>query len=110
MACLEDMSDDGVLEGVEMLARRSNEITAELLTYLIEVEERGLHLRACWSLFAFCGGGSRGVGLEVRAPERVVRAVGPAGVMAGGDSRYARRSASGTQSSRRWRRGATRSA
>jgi hypothetical protein len=55
MACLENMSDDGVLEGVEMLARRSNEITAELLAYLIEVEERGLHLReACSSLFAFC--------------------------------------------------------
>ena len=105
MSCLENMSDDRVLEGVEVLARRSNEITAELLTYLIEVEERGLHLReACSSLFVL------GVGLEVRAPERVVRAVGPAGVMAGGDSRYARRSASGTQSSRRWRRGATRSA
>jgi len=55
MACLENMSDDGVLEGVEMLARRSNEITAELLVYLVEVEERGLHLReACSSLFAFC--------------------------------------------------------
>src|SRR5262245_38101934 len=47
--------DDALLEGVEMLARRSNEITAELLDYLIEVEQRGLHLReACWSLFAFC--------------------------------------------------------
>src|SRR5262245_58757512 len=28
MACLEELSDDAVLEGVEMLARRSNEITA----------------------------------------------------------------------------------
>jgi hypothetical protein len=38
-----------------VLARRSNEITAELLAYLIEVDERGLHLReACSSLFAFC--------------------------------------------------------
>jgi len=55
VACLENMSDDGVLEGVEMLARGSNEITAELLAYLVEVEERGLHLReACSSLFAFC--------------------------------------------------------
>jgi len=55
MACLEKMSDELVLEGVEMLARRSNEITAELLAYLIEVDERGLHLReACSSLFAFC--------------------------------------------------------
>jgi len=55
MACLENMSDDRVLEGAEMLARRSNEITAELLAYLIEVDERGLHLReACSSLFAFC--------------------------------------------------------
>ena len=55
MACLENMSDDGVLDGVEMLARRSNAITTELLSYLIEVERRGLHLReACSSLFAFC--------------------------------------------------------
>src|SRR5262245_42872777 len=53
--CLDNMSDDRVLEGVEMLASRSNEITAELLAYLLAVEERGLHLReACWSLFAFC--------------------------------------------------------
>ena len=115
MACLEKMSDDVVLEGVEMLARRSNEITARLLAYPIEVEERGLHLReACWTLFAFCVERHRlvaesaprpdvasqilalpqpvgpaetvaaalGVGLEVRAPERVARAVGTADAVA----------------------------
>jgi hypothetical protein len=53
--CLKSMSDERVLERVEVLVRRSNELTAELLAYLGEVEARGLHLRqACWSLFAFC--------------------------------------------------------
>ncbi|HEU5060749.1 MAG TPA: hypothetical protein VFU21_29665, partial [Kofleriaceae bacterium] len=51
----ETMSDDRVLERVRSLVRRSNETTAELLVYLAEVEERGLHRReACSSLFAFC--------------------------------------------------------
>jgi len=59
------MSDDRVLEGVEALVRQSNEITAELLAYLIEVEERGSTSgrRALTPL-------AEGVGLEVRAPER----------------------------------------
>ena len=53
--CLKSMSDARVLERVEVLAGRSNEITAELLAYLGEVEGRGLHLgQACSSLFAFC--------------------------------------------------------
>ena len=53
--CLKSMVDDRLLERVEVLARRSNETTAELLAYLGEVEERGLHLgQACSSLFAFC--------------------------------------------------------
>lgn len=51
----EAMSDDRVLERVEVLVARSNQLTAELLTYLAEVERRGLHLsEACPSLFAFC--------------------------------------------------------
>ena len=51
----DEMSDDRVLEGVEVLVRRVNETTAELLAYLAEVEARGLHLReACSSMFAFC--------------------------------------------------------
>ena len=53
--CFDGMNDDRVLEGIERVVRCSNEITAELLAYLIEVERRGLHLReACSSLFAFC--------------------------------------------------------
>src|SRR5688500_4294639 len=53
--CLESMSDDRVLERVEVLVARSNEITAELLAYLGEVDARGLHLgQACSSLFVFC--------------------------------------------------------
>ncbi|HEY8146808.1 MAG TPA: hypothetical protein VIG06_29210 [Kofleriaceae bacterium] len=52
---LVEMDDDRVLERIEALVRRSNEMTAELLGYLTEVEERRLHLReACSSLFAFC--------------------------------------------------------
>ena len=53
--CFEGMSDDVVLERVEVLGARSNRLTAELLAYLAEVERRGLHLReATGSLFAFC--------------------------------------------------------
>ena len=52
---LDGVSDEGVLERVEMLVGRSNETTAELLAYLAEVDGRGLHLgQACGSLFAYC--------------------------------------------------------
>jgi hypothetical protein len=51
----EKMDDDRMLEGVIAVVKRSNEATAELLAYLIEVERRGLQLReACSSMFAFC--------------------------------------------------------
>ena len=43
--CFDGMDDDRVLDGIERVVRRSNEITAEVLAYLIEVEKRGLHLR-----------------------------------------------------------------
>jgi 5-methylcytosine-specific restriction endonuclease McrA len=53
--CLESMSDDHLLERVEGIAVRSNQITAELLVYLAEVDRRGLYLgQATSSLFAFC--------------------------------------------------------
>jgi hypothetical protein len=49
------MSDDRLLEGVEVLVRRSNETTAELLGYVGEVDQRRLYRReACSSMFAFC--------------------------------------------------------
>src|SRR5688500_11711153 len=52
---LDRVSDEGVLERVGVLVRRSNETTAELLAYLAEVDRRGLHLgEACGSLFAYC--------------------------------------------------------
>src|SRR5688500_17487262 len=52
---LDRVSDEGVLERVGVLVRRSNETTAELLAYLAEVDSRGLHLgQACGSLFAYC--------------------------------------------------------
>ncbi len=54
-SCVETMSDDGLLDRVERLVAQSNELLAELLAYLIEVERRQLHLReACSSMFAFC--------------------------------------------------------
>src|SRR6185503_20892248 len=53
--CFDGVDDDRVLEGIERVVRCSNEITAELLAYLSEVERRGLHLReACSSMFVFC--------------------------------------------------------
>jgi hypothetical protein len=53
--CFDKMSDEGVLARVRSLAARSNELTAELLVYLAELDRRGLYLReACGSLFAFC--------------------------------------------------------
>jgi len=52
---LKQLSDDRVLERVEVLVAQSNRLTAELLAYLAEVDTRGLHLRqATSSLFAFC--------------------------------------------------------
>src|SRR5678815_1872896 len=54
-ACFETMSDDRVVERVQVLVARSNQLTAELLAYLAEVDRRGLYLReATGSLFAFC--------------------------------------------------------
>jgi hypothetical protein len=53
--CLKSMADDRLLERVAVLAARSNDLTAELLSYLGEVDARRLHLgQACSSLFAFC--------------------------------------------------------
>jgi hypothetical protein len=53
--CFDEVSDDRVIERVQMLVRRSNETTAELLAYLAEVDGRGLYLgQACSSMFAFC--------------------------------------------------------
>jgi hypothetical protein len=52
---LDGMSDERVLERVEVLVKRANETTAELLAYLAEVDRRGLYLgEACGSLFAYC--------------------------------------------------------
>src|SRR6187200_559062 len=52
---LNELSDDRVIERVEVLVARSNRLTAELLAYLAEVDTRGLHLRqATSSLFGFC--------------------------------------------------------
>ena len=52
---LDEVTDERLLECVEVLVRRSNETTAELLVYLAEVDSRGLYLgQASASLFAYC--------------------------------------------------------
>jgi 5-methylcytosine-specific restriction endonuclease McrA len=52
---LERLSDEELLRGTRLLVGRSNQLLAELLAQLGEVEARGLHrTRACSSLYAYC--------------------------------------------------------
>jgi hypothetical protein len=52
---LEHVSDDELLAGTRCLVGRSNQLLAELLVHLGEVEARGLHrTRACSSLYTYC--------------------------------------------------------
>ena len=51
---LEHLSDTELLEGTRRLVGRSNQLLAELLVHLAEVEARGIHrIRACSSLYAY---------------------------------------------------------
>ncbi|HEY3668736.1 MAG TPA: hypothetical protein VGL19_22215, partial [Polyangiaceae bacterium] len=44
-----------LLTGLSQLVQRGNELTAEVLAHLAELEERGLHLQLGYpSLFAYC--------------------------------------------------------
>src|ERR1051325_8899349 len=52
---LESLSDDELLAGTRRLVGRSNQVLAELLAHLGEVEARRLHRpRACSSLYTYC--------------------------------------------------------
>src|SRR6478609_1925368 len=52
---LEHLSDTELLAGTRRLVGRSNQLLAELLVHLGEVEARGIHrIRACSSLYAYC--------------------------------------------------------
>ena len=52
---LEHLSDAELLAGTRHLVGRSNQLLAELLVHLGEVEARGIHrTRACSSLYAYC--------------------------------------------------------
>jgi hypothetical protein len=52
---LEHLSDTELLAGTRRLVGRSNQMLAELLVHLGEVEARGIHrTRACASLYAYC--------------------------------------------------------
>ena len=50
-----DLEDAALLAGLRRAAAASNQTTAEILAYLIEVERRLLHLKVgCSSLFGYC--------------------------------------------------------
>lgn len=52
---LAQVSDDELLAGTRRLVGRSNQLLAELLVHLGEVEQRGIHrTRACPSLYTYC--------------------------------------------------------
>jgi hypothetical protein len=52
---LDQLSDEELLAGTRRLVGRSNQLLAELLLHLGEVEERGIHrTRACSSLYTYC--------------------------------------------------------
>ena len=52
---VEHLSDAELLAGTRCLVGRSNQILAELLAHLAEVEARGIHrTRACSSLYTYC--------------------------------------------------------
>src|SRR5262245_22665147 len=52
---LTDLSDDALLSGLEAICHESNRLLARMVQYLVEVEQRSLHLKAaCSSLFEFC--------------------------------------------------------
>jgi hypothetical protein len=52
---LSELSDDALMTGLRGLCAESDRITARIVAYLVEVEERSLHLRAaCSSMFDFC--------------------------------------------------------
>src|SRR6188508_1947316 len=52
---LEHLSDTELLAGTRRLVGRSNQLLAELIAHLGEVEARGIHrTRACSSLYTYC--------------------------------------------------------
>ena len=55
LSLLAQLSDAELLEGTRRLVGRSNQVLAELLVHLGEVEARGIHrTRACSSLYTYC--------------------------------------------------------
>src|SRR6186713_530641 len=52
---MSSIRDDELFAAVQRLTARSNVALADLLTYLGEVERRGIHrTRACASLYTYC--------------------------------------------------------
>jgi hypothetical protein len=55
MTDLAQLSDDTLLTAVKRLTGTSNELTAQLLAHLGEVEARGIHRNmACATLYTYC--------------------------------------------------------
>ena len=55
MENLSELSDDALLSGLESLIGSQRQLLAGLLRYLVEVEERRLHLQLAYgSMFEFC--------------------------------------------------------
>src|SRR5215813_13417833 len=53
--CVASLTDAELLAGTRRLVGRSNQLLAELLAHLGEVESRGIHrTRACSSLYTYC--------------------------------------------------------
>ncbi len=53
--CVEQLSDDALIDGTRRLVGRTNQTLAALLAHLAEVEARGIHrVRACASLYTYC--------------------------------------------------------
>ncbi|MET0410507.1 MAG: hypothetical protein ABW217_04400, partial [Polyangiaceae bacterium] len=52
---LDQVADDVLLTSLKRLTGTSNELTAQLLAHLAEVEARGIHrTMACASLYIYC--------------------------------------------------------
>jgi hypothetical protein len=52
---LDELADDVLLTSLKRLTGTSNELTAQLLAHLAEVEARGIHrTMACASIYTYC--------------------------------------------------------
>src|SRR6478752_606011 len=85
---LRGLGNSDLLAGLSALARQSNELTAQLLAHLVELEERMLHLELGYSsLFSYC---VEALGMSEGAAGRRVAAARVCGRIPGVFERVAR--------------------